>query len=469
MASPQVISSDKRRDEAWRRGILHQWLLHDVQQQMVRGIFAYSGKKYVINSARRLGKSFAMCAMACEYAIKHPNSQIKYAAPTQRAVKKIIVPLMQQILDTCPKSLQPKFHTHDGVYRFPNGSEIHIAGASMDQADNLRGTSCDLAIIDEAAFIDSDQLEYLIESVLLPQTLHNRKAKIVIVSTPPRSPDHAFVRKYMQEAIAVDAYSRYSIYDNPLLVSEAIEEMKREAGGEHSTTWRREYLAEVVTDSESSVLPEAEHLPSQIYVLDLPPGFYPLTAVDLGYVDNTGVVFGYYDFRRVKLVIQAELLLSQRNSKDIVELILAKERELWGNRRPDRVVDGPSLVIADLNQTHGFSCRVPDKTELHEGVNRIRIDLNEQRFAIHPDCIQLIAQMQFATWDKQKKGFQRSAKGHYDLLAALVYWCKHVDRVRNPIHPAFGMDPYNTWNLPTNKIPEHHKALLKLFPVRRRL
>jgi len=139
-------------EELFRRGIIIAWQGHDVQKRMADGIRAYKGKKYVINSARRLGKSYMLCMFALEHAFQNKNSQIKYAAETQRAVRKIVLPIIREILQLCPKHLRPTFKAHEGVFVFPNGSEIHIAGSGMDQADGLRGTACDLAIIDEAGF-----------------------------------------------------------------------------------------------------------------------------------------------------------------------------------------------------------------------------------------------------------------------------------------------------------------------------
>ena len=123
-------------EELWRRGELsHQ--LHDVQKIMRTNILESKEKVYVVNSSRRLGKSYLLCLMALEYALKHPNAQIKYACDTQRAVKKIVTPIIRQILQSCPKFMRPRFNSHDGVFVFANGSEIHIAGASLDQADSL--------------------------------------------------------------------------------------------------------------------------------------------------------------------------------------------------------------------------------------------------------------------------------------------------------------------------------------------
>src|SRR5690606_11051902 len=122
----------------------------------------------------------------------NPGYQIKFCAPSQKMVRKITLALFRQILETCPKELQPKFNLHDGVWRFNNGSEIHIAGSELGQVDSLRGQSCDLALLDEASFVSD--LSYIIEDVLMPQMLTRPGAKMILASTPPVTPDHDFVR-----------------------------------------------------------------------------------------------------------------------------------------------------------------------------------------------------------------------------------------------------------------------------------
>lgn len=459
-----------KREELWRRGVVVKVLCHPVQQKMADAIQSSTGKKYVINSSRRLGKSFLLCCLAIERAIQFPNQQIKMASETQRAVRKIILPLVRQILETCPKHLRPKFHAHDNLFTFSNGSEIHIAGSSLDQADSLRGTACDLALIDEAGFIGD--LEYLVDSILLPQTLNRPNAKIILASTPSKTPDHPFVQRFMAEAIAGNYYSKFTIYDNPLLKPEEIEEFKKEAGGDQTVVWRREYLAEPVTDLSNALFPEATDsaaMDSLIAEVQRPPAFYPIVAIDLGYLDYTGVLFGYYHFLLGKIVIEAEILVNKMTSKNIVEMVTAKERELWGNIPVTRVVDGTALVIADMNETHHFNCRLPEKADLTANVNRVRIDLDQKRLIFHPSCTNTISQVRYAIWNTNRNGFARSSSGgHFDLAAALIYLCKSVDRISNPIPADYGWNNFSDFGYPRQHKNNTADFVLRMFPAFRR-
>src|SRR5260221_8615663 len=155
-----AISRAEAADLLWRKGILH-WKLDTCQKDMHKLYYSTTYEKLVFNCSRRIGKSYTLLILAMELCNKKPFSQIKYAAQTKLAVKNIILPTVRSILMDCPPDLRPEWHAHDGVYRFPNGSELHIAGANGSNVDKLRGSAADLAIVDEAAFVDN--LEYLVK------------------------------------------------------------------------------------------------------------------------------------------------------------------------------------------------------------------------------------------------------------------------------------------------------------------
>jgi hypothetical protein len=464
-ADVSAYTAQQRKDELFRRGILAPWKLHAGQKLMYEAIKSSPAQRFVVNAARRLGKSYMLSVIALEHALQNPGSQIKFAAPNQKMARKIIFPLFKQILLDCPKHLQPKFRVHDGEYEFQNGASITVCGTEMGQVDGLRGTACDLALLDECGFMSD--LQYVIDSIITPMFLTRPEARMILASTPPISPDHPFVKVYMEKAIEDGAYKKFDIYSNPLITPERIQEFIKEAGGEHTTTWRREYLAEVVTESENAIFPEAQNLDALVYELPRPKFFVPFVAVDLGYVDFTGAIFGYYDFLRNRVVIEDELLFNRCTSEKIVAQITQKERELWGDVRPrTRVVDGPSLAIADLNETYGFSCRTPEKSDLTANINRVRIDINNSALAIHPRCTKLIGQVKYATWNAQRNGFARSSSGHYDLAAALIYLCKHIDRTTNPVPADYGYDYFNDFGFPRRHASKTADALAAMFPRR---
>lgn len=471
MSDAAKITMKMKQEQLWQRGILAPWKLHRVQKEIYDAFWKCRAKKFVINAGRRSGKSWLLCVIAIEFAIQHPNSDIKFATPTQRQSRKIIHPLFRQILANCPKPLKPRYRTFDSVWEFPNGSTITVAGCDGSNADSLRGTQSHLAIVDEAGFVDADKLHYVVQDILLPQSLLTG-GRIILSSTPPVSGSHPFMQ-FVAQALESDAYIKRTIHDNPMVSAEEIEEVKREAGGENSVTWRREYLCDFITDSNYSVIPEATDavLEQIVYEMPRPPFFHPHTAVDLGYTDGTGAVLGYYNFPHAKIVIEDELFLARSTSDVITAAVRDIERSLWTNARPPlRVVDGPALAIADLNAVHKFACRAPDKSDLTANINRLRMLIADRKIAIHPKCRNLISQIKFATWaDDARKKFSRDSGGyHFDLLAALIYFVKHVDMTTNPFPPGYGYDPYNDFGYATEHNTSTVSVIKRMFPMLRR-
>ena len=465
------ISLKDRQAELWRRGILAEWKLHAVQREIYDAFKKSTSKKFVINAGRRSGKSWFLCVVAAEFAIQNPNSDIKFATPTQRQSRKIIHPLFRQIFANCPTHLKPKYKTFDSVWEFPNGSTITVAGCDGQNADALRGTQSHLALVDEAGFVDADLLSYVVQDILMPQSLLTG-GRIILSSTPPISGSHPFM-KFVEQAMESGAYIKKTIYDNPMVTPEQIEEFKKEAGGETSDTWRREYECCFLVSTEHAVIPEATTaaLEQVVYEMPRPPFYTTTTAVDLGYTDGTGAVFGYYNFPHAKIVIEDELFLSRTTSDKIVDEVRRKEIAQWTKARPpQRIVDGPALAIADLNAVHSFACRAPDKADLAANINRLRMLIADRKLVIHPRCRTLISQLQFATWaDQARKKFARDAGGfHFDVLAALIYLVKHIDSHTNPFPAGYGYDPYNDFGYATTHKNSTESLIRRMFPLSRR-
>ena len=241
--------------EAWSRGQLS-WK-YDTNQDGMAAIFHEAKKKtriIVANCSRQIGKSVFALILCLEFALQNPGAQIKYAAQTAKQVRKILRPHMRLLLEDCPEELRPKLHSQDGEYRFHNGSVITIAGVDRDNVETLRGQHAHFSVVDEGGMMGD--LEYIIQGVLLPQTL-NTNGHILVISTPAPTAGHHF-KQLCDKAESEGALIERTIYDNPRLSDETIEEYKREAGGEDSTNWLREYLIQHVTDAASAVLPEAK-------------------------------------------------------------------------------------------------------------------------------------------------------------------------------------------------------------------
>lgn len=441
-------------DELWRRGNLS-FLLHSGQKSVYDLFHTPSKlKKHVWLLSRRFGKSYALVILALEQCIKYPRSIVKIASPTKDQIEKNMRPLFRDILDDirgpCPEELKPVWHTKSSIYFFSNGSEIQLAGTDKGNAERLRGGNAHIAMVDEAG--SCDDLHNLINSILLPTTLKT-KGKIILASTPPSEMDHEFL-DFIEEAETRGTLVKKTIEDNPQLTKEEISEAIEEIGGIDSPSCQREYFCKIVKDSKRTVLPEAtEALMAKIVKeWPKPPHFDAYEAMDLGFNDMTVVLFGYFDFRADKVIIEDEIVVrgEELHLKKLGEQIWTKEEELWTNvmsgevRRPHRRVSDTNLVaINEIRQnTHGrVSFTSVNKDDNDSAINHLRMLLAAQKIIIHPRCKTLIQHLLNVKWASNKKTFARSPDdGHYDAVDAIKYFVRSVVYSKNPYPSNYNMD-----------------------------
>ena len=348
-----------------------------------------------------------------------------------------------------PEDIKPKFNSQDNSFKFRNGSEIHLAGVNGQHADDLRGTNSHLNIVDEAGSIDD--LKYLVQSVLIPQTL-TTAGMTVMASTPALSQDHEYY-SYYEEAKVKGHLSEFTVYDNKSLSLERIAQIAEDCGGEQSTDFLREYMCKWVTDSELAIIPEFEDEYIGQYDRDeFFPFYHKYLAMDLGVVDLTAILYSTYDFRQGKLFIEKEDIINgpEMTTELIHKRITDSEKELW-SQSPEvhkRVADNNNLLLlADLSKIHGLYVQATNKDSLEAMVNEVRMFVKQGRLIVDPKCKQLIGCLKFGIWNKKagKREFARStALGHYDALAALVYLIRNLDPSLNPIPASYNVNVFET-------------------------
>ncbi len=438
----KAVSYESKNLSRWLRGRLD-YKLH-AGQRLIRGKYRGNPTQlFVGECARQFGKSFLLVTEAIEAAIKTPKGRIKYGTAFQTDLLEFILPTFETVLADCPTQLRPVFKVQGSKWIFPNGAEIKLVG--LDRKPNgLRGNVIDMIILDEAGFMS--RLDYLYKSVIIPATTHRPDCKILVFSTPPSTPAHEFL-DYVQKAELEGGYAKFTIYDNPMVGSTDIERLMKESGGVESTTWRREYLCEHITDANLAVVGEWRDEFAKCEVRDPCYSLYHrYVAMDLGVRDNTACLFGYYDFKQARLVIEDELVMngSELTTEVISRKIQAKEMEVWpDNRKPYiRVADNNNpLLLQDLSFIHGLHFTATDKGRLDEMVNTVKILVRDGGLTVQPNCKHLLGCLKYGVWDKHRDKFaQSNTYGHFDGLAALIYLVRNLDRVTNPIPQGFMVD-----------------------------
>lgn len=444
------LSKEDAKKELWRRGVLS-WKLDSCQKELYNLFYNASHRVQTWLLARRSGKTYTLCILALEQCIRVPNSIVKFASPTKLQITTIIRPLLKKILSDCPDELKPEFRSKDFIYYFPNGSEIQLAGTDSGHAEKLRGGDSHICIVDEAG--SCSDLENVVKSILLPTTLITN-GKVLLAGTPPSEPDHDFI-KFIEEAELRGSLVKKTVYDNPRITKEQLEELISELGGLNSDAAKRELLCMIIKDSNTAVIPEMTDELSKRIVKEWPkpPFFDAYVGMDLGFVDLTVVIFGYYDFRAAKIIVEDELVVKgvDMHLPSFTEKIQEIENRLWCNpltnemKPVKRVSDINYIVTKEISRSSGgqITFEATKKDDNEAAINKIRVMLNSEQIIIHPRCGTLIRHLKNVKWKSSvnKTVFARSPDdGHYDAVEALKYLVRSVNLTKNPYPAHYNMN-----------------------------
>lgn len=453
--------------------------MHETQRLMNDVIITTKDDIIVILSSRRLGKSYMLCIKATETCLKEPNAIVKYVCPRQKQVQTAIRPIMNDILNDCPADLKPEWIESLKIYRFPNGSEIQIAGVDGGQCESLRGSRANLCIVDEAGEVDN--LEYVVYSILAPTT-DTTGGKIILASTPSKDPMHDFIQSFVKPAEASNKLLKFTINDNPLLSEEKKEAIAmRYPGGKDSPHYKREYLCEISADSELTVIPEfTEEIEKKVvFDIDPPPYYDAYVAGDVGFKDLTVFLFAYYDYLHGRVVILDELVLRGANevrTDKIAQGIKDKEDKWFKDKltlevkEPYlRIMDNVPIMINDLRNIHKLIFMPTQKDNKEAAINKTRIMMANEQIIISPRCKTLNYHLKSACWKPDRKDFRRLPDvqdgsirgGHADALDSLIYLVRNVITSKNP-YPA-GYDVIRGEGIHQSRFPKRDNSTVSVI------
>ena len=345
------------RDELWRRGIVAPWYLHEHQMPLY-DLFSSSGRDIIVpNLSRRFGKS-TTCVVYADEQARNKKQDIRFSTAFLTDLEKFILPIFDLVLTSCPLDVLPRYLKSKKTWIYPNGSTIQLIG--LDKNPNgIRGNAVDLLIIDEAGFVSS--LEPLYKRVIVPATI-NRNFKIIFSSTPPEEADH-FWLELVEIAKQAGTYLERTIEDNTTISQEERERVIEASGGRNSIDVQREYYCVAVRDPKTVIIPEFNEK-IHIHPIKAPDFYFPQTVIDFGgSVDFTGIVLGYYDFKRAKYcIINSALVENNTSTEDLLKIVYALEKESFPEgSNIDRVADCFGQARIDLNLRDNFHTRMPKK------------------------------------------------------------------------------------------------------------
>jgi hypothetical protein len=447
-----VFSAEEQQAAArqylWGRANL-KWALHSGQKEIYRYVqqkYEEGERRFVLLCGRRYGKTRYLVTEAFARALAKPNQRILYASLTWKSAVDYVLPEVQYLCEYAPDHLCPK--VVGGDIRFPNGSVIVLRGCEdQAKANRLRGPKAHWAYVDEAGFIED--LDYVVNSVISWQLL-TTDGGVTLASSPPLSAGHKFVQ-YLVDAEVKGTLIRRKTEDAPHVTPAILAKLCADMGGPKSTVWKREGLAQLVTDESKAVLPEFQDMEGVVVVphasLTVPAFCFWFVAADLGYLDLTAILMAYYDFDRGKTVVISEKILRKPTSHDVQEATQKLEAE-FSIIPETRVVDTSLFTIADLHklqpeEEEARRWRPTRKDDREAAINAVRLALVRQQVEISDRCRTLIAHCRHAIWNTSRTQFSRSADdGHYDAVAALIYLIRSIDKTRNP----YPQTPYISFN-----------------------
>ncbi len=423
--------------ELWKRGDLS-YKFHPAQIAYDKFTKESHYIKNMLHAGRGWGKTWYFLGKCFEYAIKNPNSRIVYATQSRESVQQIVLPTYKIFTLEVPEDVKPKWKTQGHCFELPNGSIIVLEGADDDHGNKLRGAFAHLVIADETGFWRHP--EYVINSILLPQ-VQRVGGKIFITSTSPESIGHEFYL-FVNECKNNGTYYKQTVYDNPRLSEAQIDEYRRQCGGV-TTMFRREYLCDAVIDETKAVVPEFQE---KLHVVDnfVRPDFFDAYCVmDLGLVDYTHVVLGYYDFANATICIEDEIVQNYKTTDDLAAKIKAKELELYPRRTVKRFADNELQQLTDLSITHGLHFAPAVKYNKEAALNDLRLKFQQDKIKISRKCVNLIHQLSVGIWNNRRTDYERlPGAGHLDGVDAMIYLVRSVDYNHNPVPVGYGSSVY---------------------------
>lgn len=462
--------------ELVRRGSMRQ-ILTKAQRAFYDAFKSGEYREVALWSGRKMGKSFTLLTLAYEFALNNPGSIILLVLPELKQAKDICFPMVNELEKFIPADLRPVLLRSEGKIRFGNKSEIKLGGSKPENVESLRGPACHLLLLDEVAFFSASNFHNALHNILLPQ-LTITGGPTLFATTPPRSPDHPFLIDVFPRIQAKNAWFKFTIFDNPLVSADRIQEIAEACGGFESESFLREYMGEVQADSSLRVIPEFtedthvlwdDHPREDLFgipVLD----YRGYVTMDTGVIDFTAILCGFYDHDNAQLVVTHEMLFNSSEPNFCTEYCADKYREMERKissfcQRITGVIDAWPTTALDFRRVHQLDFEHPRKgTNVEANIAFARACFENNKVRIHERCTNLRFQLRTGIWNDAKTDFVKSPlMGHLDLIMALVYMLRAVDwRARPGMDNSLGIRNLGRYTSP--KVKANQQAHKRLMP-----
>lgn len=418
----------------WRRGDL-QFLLWDQQLPIWEAMDNLPPHivEFVVLCARQFGKSSLGVLRALSRAIKQRDCCILIMGPDTKQIKDIVRPKMRFLSQTAPPGLikqmkaENRFHIYHDLNPAASDYTEIILGGMNENSSSQRGKTVQEIFIEEIGDQNGDNFVESMDSDLGPSMTHSKNGKITYLTTVPPIPDHPFITDVMVRAEKNNAIKIYTIDDNKALTQQQYDNCVTRSGGKHTTSYKREYLCQVVRDTGRVVLPDWSV--ANIKEVLLPDHMHMHFTFDWGgVIDKTCGVMHYYDYLTDTDIFWDETVQEPNTaSSTIINEAKEVEARFLGIRDyhkiQSRFIDAPhQFVRVDLMEQYGYEASVPTKPDWKASVNILNNRFKMGKAIIHPRCKFLILSARSGMFNKKKTDLDRSkALGHCDGIMAMAY------------------------------------------------
>lgn len=455
---------------------------------------------FVLRIGRRWGKTFLVALILIEDLLRNEGWVKTYATAFQKDIWEIVQPMIEDLFADCPADIRPRFNRSAMYYYFPSSrSTLRLVGIDKNP-NGLRGRASDGFAVTEAGYVP--KLARTIGNVIYPQFQRRPHAAMILESSAPEMPDHDFDARFVPDAKVRDSFCEATIDDNKAISEEEKREFVDAARAIDPIAADREYYNIQRRDEKLMVIPEfeppSEDQPFTRHVVapgEVPKYAHCYVAMDPGETHKLGILWGFWDFARSKLVIQRSFAEANLGTTRAGELIRHTEGELWGTTHRDfpdtprrnhalarqplidirdvtrtrgglvwesppdtitywdhgenqflpnpfrRISDVAAQMIGDLHRDHSLNFEATAKDDALAQQRALRHAFTMGWIEIWEKGGPLAQQLEFGMWRLDAHGrrvdwLATPELGHLDCVAALIYLWRNLSREKNPFPPA---------------------------------
>ena len=386
-------------------------------------IFDDPARVKVCAAGRRFGKTFLSMWEIARVA-RHPNKRIMYVSPTYKMSKNIMWDeIKNRMLD---KRWARKVNESDLSIVLVNGSKITLASA--DNPDSLRGLSLDLAILDEAAYMNAKTYYEVIRPAL-----SDRQGNCVLISTPN---GYDWFHDLWTQAHTAQDHSafQFTTLEGGNVPPEEVEFARQTLD---LKTFQQEYQA--TFESASNNIYYAFDINHTVKAWDLPTPQTLHIGQDFNIDPGSAVVFAKTESG---LHVIDELIIPNSNTDEMAQAIRERYPESRIISYPDpagaaRKTSAGGKTDHTILRQYGFDIRTrkshPAIKDRINSVNRLLCDAaGNRRLFVDPACKRTIEGLQKHAY-KAGTNLPDKSSGYDHTMDALGYCVEYLFPIRTEV------------------------------------